>query len=161
MRRVRSWNRPGTGRRRRPTRHHRYRRSRGTPHPGSAHVDPPLLPPDPAVAADAADLVVAGVLQRRQPTGIGPRRRGVVLLASAFKSRAAAARGWPPPAHAADTPERRRTPRGRHPPGLPDRFRQRPDMRASCWHSDEFRDYDHWGWRGYHGFSTISRRSRT
>ena len=38
-----------------------------------ADVDPPLLPADAAVAADAADLEVAGVLQRREPLGLSVR----------------------------------------------------------------------------------------
>ena len=40
-----------------------------------ADVDPALLPADAAVSADAADLEVAGVLQRREPLGIGARGR--------------------------------------------------------------------------------------
>jgi hypothetical protein len=38
-----------------------------------ADVDPALLPADAAVSADTPDLEVAGVLQRREPLGIGAR----------------------------------------------------------------------------------------
>ncbi len=31
---------------------------------GLAHIDPLLVPADPTIAADAADLVMAGILQR-------------------------------------------------------------------------------------------------
>jgi hypothetical protein len=40
---------------------------------GLADVDPLLVPADAAVAAHPADLVVAGILQRREAGGIGPR----------------------------------------------------------------------------------------
>ena len=40
-----------------------------------ADVDPALLPADAAIAADATDLEVAGILQRREPLGIGARGR--------------------------------------------------------------------------------------
>ena len=40
-----------------------------------ADVDPPLLPADAAVAADASDFEVAGIFQRREPLGIGARGR--------------------------------------------------------------------------------------
>jgi hypothetical protein len=40
---------------------------------GLADVDPLLVPADPAVAADAADLVVARVPERGEAGGIGPR----------------------------------------------------------------------------------------
>ncbi len=38
-----------------------------------ADVDPALLPADAAVTADAANLEVAGVLERREPLGAGAR----------------------------------------------------------------------------------------
>lgn len=38
---------------------------------GLADVDPLLVPADPAVAADAADLVMTGILQRGQAGRIG------------------------------------------------------------------------------------------
>ena len=44
-----------------------------------ADVDPTFLPADAAVAADATDLEVAGILQRREPLGIGARGRMVLL----------------------------------------------------------------------------------
>ena len=39
---------------------------------GLAHVDPVLVPPDPALAAHATDLVVAGILEGGQAGRIGP-----------------------------------------------------------------------------------------
>ena len=38
-----------------------------------ADVDPAFLPADAAVAADAADFEVAGILQRREPLGVRAR----------------------------------------------------------------------------------------
>ena len=43
---------------------------------GLVDVDPLLVPADAPVAADAADLVVAGILERREASRIGSRGRG-------------------------------------------------------------------------------------
>src|SRR5437867_10257248 len=54
----------------------------------SGHVHPPAVPPNAAVGAHVAHLEAIGVLERRQPVGHWPSRRGVEgargLLASAF-----------------------------------------------------------------------------
>src|SRR2546426_2269369 len=44
----------------------------------SGHVHPPAVPPNAAVGAHVAHLEAIGVLERRQPVGHWPRRRGVV-----------------------------------------------------------------------------------
>jgi hypothetical protein len=48
-----------------------------------ADVDPALLPADAAISADAADLEMAGVFQRREPLGVRARRRLADSLAVA------------------------------------------------------------------------------
>lgn len=42
------------------------------------HVDPVMVPADPAVEADEADLAVTGIFQDWQPMGEAPERAAVV-----------------------------------------------------------------------------------
>jgi hypothetical protein len=44
---------------------------------GLADVDPLFVPADPAIAADAADLKVARILQWREASWVGSRGRGI------------------------------------------------------------------------------------